>query len=170
VVSDTVIIETSYTNRVLEVYQMAQITVAIKLHYLVLRLLVVLTRRFVHQIPACKKGPNLKTKDLRTHVYMNLYNCFWTYNSPLKFVRLISNHSVCLWNWAANGPIVRLRIVHDEHKASLEWYWQGKRKNWEENLSQHHFVHHKSHMDLDADPGLRGENPATNHLSYGTAM
>jgi hypothetical protein len=31
-----------------------------------------LTKRFVRQIPARKKGPNLKTKDLQTHV-------FWTY-------------------------------------------------------------------------------------------
>jgi hypothetical protein len=30
-----------------------------------------LTRRSVGKIAACKKGPNLKTKDLRTHVYMN---------------------------------------------------------------------------------------------------
>jgi hypothetical protein len=33
---------------------------------------VMVSRRFVCQIAACKKGPNIKTKDLRTHVYMNL--------------------------------------------------------------------------------------------------
>jgi hypothetical protein len=40
------------------------------------RPLVMLTRRFVRQIPACKKGPNLKTKDSRNHVYTNLHNSF----------------------------------------------------------------------------------------------
>jgi hypothetical protein len=32
------------------------------------------------------------------------------------------------------------------------------------NLSQYHFVHHKS------NPGLRGERPANNRLSHGTAL
>jgi hypothetical protein len=36
---------------------------------------------------------------------------------------------------------------------------RGKQKNSEKNLSQCHF-----------DPGLRGERPATNDLSHGTAL
>jgi hypothetical protein len=40
------------------------------------QLLLMLTLRFVHQIAACQKGPNLKAKDLRTRVYMNSFNFF----------------------------------------------------------------------------------------------
>jgi hypothetical protein len=47
---------------------------------------------------------------------------------------------------------------------------RGKPKNSEKNLSQFHFVHQKSHwIDLGANPGRRGESPATNRLSHGTA-
>jgi hypothetical protein len=43
-------------------------------------------------------------------------------------------------------------VVHPPDDMSLEseseiTYWQGKPKNSEKNLSQWHFVHHKSHMD-----------------------
>jgi hypothetical protein len=60
---------------------------------------------------------------------------------------------ICEWIWGSGGI-----------------YWQGKPKNSERDLSRCRFVHHKSHMDyLDAKPDLRGEKPATNSLSYGTA-
>jgi hypothetical protein len=47
---------------------------------------------------------------------------------------------------------------------------RGKPKNSEKNLSQCHFVHHKSHIDSPcAIPGLQKERPAANRLSHGTA-
>jgi hypothetical protein len=44
-------------------------------------------------------------------------------------------------------------------------------KNSEKNLSHCYFVHHKYHTDwTGANPGLNGERPATNRLSYGMAF
>jgi hypothetical protein len=41
-----------------------------------------------------------------------------------------------------------------ERGAVVEWYWQGKPKDLEINLSQCHSAHHKSHTDCSgSDPG-----------------
>jgi hypothetical protein len=47
---------------------------------------------------------------------------------------------------------------------------RGNQKGSEKNLSQCLFIHHRSHWtDPGANPGRRGERPATNRLSHGTA-
>jgi hypothetical protein len=47
---------------------------------------------------------------------------------------------------------------------------RGKQKASENNLSQCHAVHHNpTWTALGVNPGLHGENMATNRMSYGTA-
>jgi hypothetical protein len=52
--------------------------------------------------------------------------------------------------------------------TTVEWYWQGKPKNSENTLSQRHFIHHKSHMDLNGRESVPcGVKPTTNRLNHG---
>jgi hypothetical protein len=48
---------------------------------------------------------------------------------------------------------------------------RGNRSIFGENLPQCHFAHHEAHVfSSDSNPGRRGWKPATNRLSYGTAL
>jgi hypothetical protein len=55
-------------------------------------------------------------------------------------------------------------------KQSVECELAGETEVLGQNLPQGHFVYHKSHMTWPGlELGSRGEKPATNRLSYGTA-
>jgi hypothetical protein len=56
-------------------------------------------------------------------------------------------------------------------ELSVEWELAGETEILGKNLLHCHFVHHKSHMTWPGlEPGRRGGKPATNPLSYGTAL
>jgi hypothetical protein len=56
-------------------------------------------------------------------------------------------------------------------EQSVEWELTGDIEVLGGNLPQCHFVHHKSHMTWSGlEPETRNGKPATNHLSYGTAL
>jgi hypothetical protein len=66
---------------------------------------------------------------------------------PYFIVVHVDGVRLCLWTAATNGPVIHLSDDIWVWRATVEWYWQGKPKNSERNLSQCHFVHHKFHMD-----------------------
>jgi hypothetical protein len=76
-------------------------------------------------------------------------------------------------HWALRPPIGLLYLprVIMRIDNSVEWWLAGETEVLGENLPQCHFVHHKSHMTWPgANPGRRCGKPATNRLSYGTAL
>jgi hypothetical protein len=65
------------------------------------------------------------------------------------------------------GLLFIAQVIYECEKPWCNDINNGEPKTSEKNLYHCHFVKHKYHPG--ANPGLRGERPATNGLSHGTA-
>jgi hypothetical protein len=101
------------------------------------------------------------------------WESFWIRYADVKvfLLLLLRGDTVSLWTWTANRP-----IVHPAHDiwVNMEQRWndtdERKPKDSEKScLSATLSTTNPIWTDLSMKPGLRGEKPATNRLSYGTA-
>jgi hypothetical protein len=127
------------------------------------------------------------SQDIELHV-MKLPECFDTllYYNGIGLSRMVFFFK---W-WRAPQQTLRTHCSHEAYCATVWWRWRwllffvlflvmehrwneierGKRKNLGKNMSQCHFVHHKSHMDWPGiEPGPPRWEAAANRLSHGTA-
>jgi hypothetical protein len=80
----------------------------------------------------------------------------------------VESNWVHLALWPPIGLLCQPRVIMMMVKF-VEWL-SGEPEVLGENLPQCRFVHHKSHMLPEVNPGRHGGKPATNRLSYGTAF
>jgi hypothetical protein len=93
------------------------------------------------------------TEESDTTMNYRLYMKMWTFfcgeGAPQQMLRTHRS----LKAYCAN-PVMKMSSILPSctsNGAPVEWNWQGKTDNSEKNMSQCHFVHHKSHMDLTWD-------------------
>jgi hypothetical protein len=87
------------------------------------------------------------TRNKRSGTTLRLLTSTLLNTNNLVFI-LVAQVGLCLWTVTSSGPIVHSTDDIYECQVQVEWYWQGKPKNSEKNLSQCHFVHPKSRMYL----------------------
>jgi hypothetical protein len=80
----------------------------------------------------------------------------------------------CRWDEIVPLSYNHQRACFSSHIIHMESWWndtdRNKPKNSEKSLSQCHFsATNPTGMETGANPGLRGDSPATNLLSHGTA-
>jgi hypothetical protein len=104
------------------------------------------------------------TESFRTLQYINITNRLPSSRSEIK-------HVTQDWVWVCDkAGLPRTSCGGDT------WMWRkaavinmDEPKNLERNLLHCSFVYHQSHGKSELNPGLRGEKPASSHLSYRTA-
>jgi hypothetical protein len=103
----------------------------------------------------------------------------WLLSCQWMMLYGVSYFFLCLgvrWDWVhlvrqpLTGLLYQPRMIHDECGA-VELELVGETEAFGENLPQCHFsTTNPTWPNLGWHPGHRGEKPATNCLSYGTAM
>lgn len=100
----------------------------------------------------------------RMYIFLNnlpfLANILYSW---LRLSRLVCHLQV--------GLLCHLQIIDERTQQWWTDNWQGKLKYLEKNLLKCRCVHQRFHIDYpETELGLHGENPPSNHLSYGVAF
>jgi hypothetical protein len=107
---------------------------------------------------------NMKTcEEVEVSLHSFLTRRKWVF-APLPLYPLLLLFMSMVWEdvWGHQRVYCSSPQVIWVWRGTVKWYWQGKKKTLERNLSQYHFVLHKSTWtDPGANQSLRGKGPAT---------
>jgi hypothetical protein len=101
---------------------------------------------------------------------VGLILCIYLQTNLLLIVVHVDGVRSCRWTAASNEPIVHPRGIYESGEPWWNGIDRGKRRSRRKDCPSATLpTTNATQTEPGENPGLRGEQPATNHLSHGTA-